>query len=159
MAKRIRMKLMRELKDFEPKLLEEECMFEAEEAESELQASESYLSESVVSAERKKNKTAGTKPLTIEDLTPFPTPEVAAGSEPMAPPSTKVGPIVIDKARAEEPQTADAQAEGTTRLAGVTLSTNNNGDLLPVNLEQQGGTGVPAATANEENYDGCTGRI
>lgn len=40
-------------------------MFKEEEAEFGLEALESYLSESIISAERRKDKTAGMKPLAL----------------------------------------------------------------------------------------------
>ena len=67
MAERIQKKLVKELKDFYPKLLAEEYMFEEEDTESRLETSESYLSESVLSAERRRDKTTGTKPLALEE--------------------------------------------------------------------------------------------
>ena len=66
MAKRIRRKLIKELKDFDPKLLIKEYMFEEEEAESRLETSENYLSKFVLSVKRRKDKTFGAKPLVLE---------------------------------------------------------------------------------------------
>ena len=99
MAKCIRRKLARELKAFDPKLLAKECMFEEEEAGSGLETSESYLSDSVVEERRRKDKTAGAKPLEPEvEQVQASMAKVAAAGEPEAPRSMEVGLGVEEKA-------------------------------------------------------------
>ena len=131
-------------------------MFEEEEAESGLRASGSFLSADsamvveMVAEKMKRNKTAGAKPLSAEDLAiqTLTTEKVVAAvsrsdpivlrsTEPMVPRYTEAKPIMIDEAwAAGEDQVGGSQAEETTGLAGVTFSTGNSGELPPVNIKQ-----------------------
>ena len=101
MAKRIRRKLRMELENFDPNLLAEECMFEEEEIESGLGGSpgsflsaDSAAAAEMVAEKMRRNKTAGAKPLSVEDLAiqALTTEKIAAAasrSEPIFPGSTE----------------------------------------------------------------------
>ena len=54
-----RLQLRRELKDFDPKLLAEECMFEEDDPESELEATHSFLFESILEEDLWKERITG----------------------------------------------------------------------------------------------------
>ena len=74
MAKRIREKLRMQLDNFDPAMLAEECMFEDDEAESEMRVSGSFidadssLAEEIASERARELKKAGVRPLSAEDL-------------------------------------------------------------------------------------------
>lgn len=66
MAKRIRSKMKRGLKDFDPQLLAEECMLEEDTLKSEPKASYSFLSKFVLEDKLRKEKAGGAKHLDLE---------------------------------------------------------------------------------------------
>ena len=84
-------------------------------------------------------------------------------TEPIYPPaqqSAEAEPMTTGEAQAAgEGQAGSGRAEEATGLAGFTFSTDNSGELLPVNVEQRDGAGVPAVQASEEIYEGCIGHI
>jgi len=150
MAKRIRKKLSRELKDFEPGLLEEECMYESDDPESE---GEAVQSPSAVSLERRRLKTMSAKPLTAEELAIDTAPDAAEVSAPAVLPSTEA------ESAATEAVVVAAEAQGATGLAVVAFSSDHSGDLPPVQVQGQEGAGAQAQVASEGIYEGCTGQI
>ena len=96
MAKRIRKKLSRELKDFDPTLLEEDCMYETDDPESEGEVAQSPRSGSTVSAEARRLKTLFAKPLTVEELAISTALEAVGGGASAVLPSTEAESVAVE---------------------------------------------------------------